>query len=663
MLYSLAMRTASLRFKLILLLPALLVFRGSLFAQLNPSIEFRLPHTAVPTNYKLDLTIRPDETTFQGVAIINIELKERTRVIWLNAKDLSIKEIHVTSGTISKTANWRTSGEFLAVELSEPTGPGPLQVDIRYTAALPDKTSIGAYRKNSGKDWYVYTSFTPIDARRAFPCFDEPEYKAPWTIVLHVKADDVAVSNAPAVSTKEEPDGMKRVEFAPTQPLPSEVIAFAVGPFDVVDAGVAGRKQIPVRIITPRGRAGEAGPASKATAEILPLLEQYTGIPYPWDKLDHIAVLEMPFGATENPGLITYRADELLAPATSDTPQRVRFMRSTMTHEMAHQWFGNLVTQAWWNDVWLSEGFATWLESKISDSQLPSFEHGLQITGMRNSMLLSDSPKNRPVRVPAHNRKETDAVYDVIVYIKGASILQMLEDWIGPEGLQRSLRRYLSDHAFKTATSTDLVKAIDQETSIDVGPVLFGFLDRPGAPRLHFFVESSKFYVQQSSNPWAVPVCIHAGDSRSQCEVVSDSRAELHISNEPHWVWPNAYGSGYYRSALTAELFETLMQQGYSQLLGSERLALVADVEGLTGSGDLPVATALKFMPRFARDPDPRVRERAFATALELGLLAPDAARMKYAEWLDKTMKVPRVSPEQIKSFEEFFQDKPHVDH
>jgi cytosol alanyl aminopeptidase len=658
------MRTPSLRFKLILLLPTLLVSLGSLFAQSDPSNEFRLPHTALPTDYKLDLTIRPDETAFQGVAIIKVELKERTRVVWLNAKDLSIKEIHVTSGTLSKTTTWRTSGEFLAVGLSEATGPGPLQLDIRYTAALPDKTSVGAYRRKSGEDWYVYTSFMPIDARRAFPCFDEPEYKTPWTIVLHVKANDVAVSNAPAVSTKEEPDGMKRVEFAPTQPLPSEAIAFAVGPFDVVDAGVAGKKQIPVRIITPRGRADEAGPASKVTAEILPLLEQYTGIPYPWDKLDHIAVLGMTF-AVENPGLITYgleAPDGLLTLPARDTPRRQRAMRSFMTHEMAHQWFGNLVTQSWWNDVWLSEGFATWLESKISDSQLPPFERSLEITGMRNSMLLSDSPATRPVRVQVHNRKETDAVYDAIVYVKGASILQMLEDWIGREGLQRSLRRYLSDHAFKNATSEDLAKAINEETSIDVGPVLFAFLDRPGAPILHFSVESSKLYVQQSSDPWAVPVCIHVDDSKAHCEVVTVSRAEIHISSQPHWVWPNAYGSGYYRSDLTGELFETLMQQGYSQLQGSERLALVADVEGLTSSGDLPVATALKFMQRFAMDSDPRVRERVFATALELGLLAPDAARPRYAEWLDKTLKVPRVSPAQSRDFEEFFRDKPEAD-
>lgn len=470
---------------------ALLLEAQFLFSQQTPIQEFRLPNTALPLKYKLDLTIRPEEATFAGTVLIDIELKERVQTIWLNAKELMIQEIHVQVGTTSRTARWRTSGEFLAVELGEPMGPGTAQLGIRYIARLDHKTTVGAYRKKSATDWYVYTSFTPIDARRAFPCFDEPEYKTPWTVVLHVKRDDLAVSNAPAISTDEEPDGMKRVEFASTQPLASEVIAFAVGPFDVVDAGVAGQKHIPVRIIAPRNRASEAGPASRATAELLPLLEQYTGIPYPWDKLDHLAVLDMPFGATENPGLITYRADELLAASSRDTPQRQRAMRSTMTHEMAHQWFGNLVTQSSWDDVWLSEGFATWLEIKISGAQLPVFERGLSITGTRNFMLLSDTPNKRPVRVPVHSRKETDAVYDFIVYGKGANILQMLEDWIGPERLQRSLHRYLSDHAFKAATSQDLVNAIVQETGIDAGPVLFGFLDRPGAPILYFSLENS----------------------------------------------------------------------------------------------------------------------------------------------------------------------------
>jgi len=658
------MRHAALSVRMMLLFLAFFFEAPFLFAQQNPIQEFRLPKSALPLSYKLDLTIRPEEATFAGRVLIDIELKEQVQLIWLNAKDLTIQEIHVRLGGIPKTASWRTSGEFLAIEVGEPMGPGAVQLEIRYIAPLDhktDKTDVGAYHKKSANDWYVYTSFFAIDARRAVPCFDEPEYKTPWTIVLHVKRDDVAVSNAPAISTEEEPEGMKRVEFAPTQPLPSEMIAFAVGPFDVVDAGVAGQKRIPVRIITPRNRASEAGSASRATAELLPLLEQYTGIPYPWDKLDHLAVLEM-HGAEENPGLITYRAEELLAATSADTPLHERAMRRTMTHEMAHQWFGNLVTQSWWDDVWLSEGFATWLQNKISDAQLPAFERGLQITWLRDFLLLTATVDKRPVRVSVHNRKENDAVYDLIVYWKGACILQMLEDWIGAEGLQRALHRYLSDHAFKAATSQDLVNAIAQETRIDTGPVLFGLLDRTGAPTLHFSVEGSggaeNLIVKQSAKAWTLPVCIHVQGVKPHCELVSASRTELALSGQPRWIWPNAYGSGYYRSALTGALFDRLMKAGYAELDGPERLALTGDLESLTNSGDLPAAITMKFLPQIAKDVDPWMRERAVATALELSLLANGDMRPKYRDWLQKTMHVPPVSPTQTKSFQEFFQDK-----
>ena len=228
-------------------------------------------------------------------------------------------------------------------------------------------------------------------------------------------------------------------------------MAFAVGPFDVADAGVAGRKQIPVRIITPRGRAAEAVAARAATPEILARLEEYTGIPYPWDKLDHIALLDMPFGATENPGLITYRDQILLAAPKQDTPRRQQSMRETMAHELSHQWFGNLVTQAWWNDVWLSEGFATWLGIKICEPEFPAFERGLIVTELRDKMMISDSLQTRPLRLGnAFAERDTNYVYDGIVYVKGASILAMLEDWLGPEPFQRSLHRYLIGHQFGT---------------------------------------------------------------------------------------------------------------------------------------------------------------------------------------------------------------------
>lgn len=643
------------------------LFISALATAQEASPAFRLPKIARPTRYRLDLTIVPSEPAFHGSEVIDVDLQTPSDVVWLNAKDLTIQQVNVTVGKISNPARWRLTDEDLAIDLPKGTRPGPIKVEIQYVGHLDDKSVVGAYRKKAGDEWYVFTAFTPIDARRAFPCFDEPGYKAPWEIVLHVKRDQVAVSNAPTVSTTDEADGMKRVVFAPTQPLPSEVIAFAVGPFDVVDAGVAGQRRIPVRIITPHGRAAEATAARAATPEILERLESYTGIPYPWDKLDHIAALELPFGAIENPGLIIYGDRFLLAPPNQDTQQRQRSMRQGMAHEMAHQWFGNLVTQTWWDDVWLSEGFATWLGTKISDQELPSFERRLAITETRNRMLLSDSPEMRPVRLEMHSRKDTESVYQYVVYIKAASILEMLEDWVGPERFQRSLHRYLVDHQFANATSQDLARAIEQETGVNVGPVLFDFLDRPGAPVLRFTVaktgDAPKLTVEQGGHPWTVPVCIHAEHEERHCEQVSSAHVELPLSQSA-WIWPNAFGSGYYQSLLAGDSLDALTDAGYKFLEAPERLALVADLQGLTVSGALPAAEVMKILPKMAgvqRGAEPSVEAHAFALALQLALVSPEDIRGKYADWLGKTTRLPLVKPEQAKSMEEFFRDKQQV--
>jgi alanyl aminopeptidase len=648
--------------RLATLVLALACAAGAAFAQTAP--DFRLPEVARPTRYRIDLTILPDQPTFRGTAIINVELKTKTETIWMNAKDLTISEIKVTAGGATSSAHWRTSDEFLEVDTAAAVGPGPVELAIQYTGKLDEKGNAGVYRKMSGGDWYVFTSFTPIDARRAFPCFDEPGYKAPWEMTLHVKRDQVAVANAPTISTRDEADGMKRVTFAPTQPLASEVVAFAVGPFDVVDAGVAGQNKVPVRIITPRGRGSEAGPASRATPLILERLEQYTGIPYPWDKLDHLALLDLPFGATENPGLITYRSDLLLARPERDTQRRQQTMRSVMTHELAHQWFGNLVTQAWWNDVWLSEGFATWLETKISDLERPEFERGMNITEIRDDMINSDSTEARPVRVAITSRKDADDVYDRVEYVKAASVLEMIEDWIGAEAMQRSLRRYLAEHKFGNATTDDLAGAIQHEAGVDVAGVLHDFLDRPGAPTVRFGTGSfgkggPMLTMEQAGKPWTVPVCLHIEDLPRRCEVMSGAHAYISLPEAPGFIWTNAYGSGYYRSLLPPALLGDVAEKGYFQMQDAERLAFAGDVEGLTTSGELPADATMKVLPRLARDPDARVKVKANATVLKLAAVTPEADRAAYAEWLKANLGITVLPAEQGASVEKFFKDKP----
>lgn len=559
--------------------------------------SFRLPDIARPTKYTLDMTIVASEPVFHGVATIGVQLNKEAQILWLNQKGLTVRRVSVRrDGGVYRPAQWGTPDEFLMVKLPVAMGPGKVDLEIAYDGVLNDKSSVGPYRKKAGDDWYVYTSFTPIDARRAFPCFDEPGYKAPWSVTLHVKKSDVAVANGPEVSSTDEENGMKRVVFKETQPLASEVIAFAVGPFDVVDAGIAGEKRVPVRIITPRGRAAEAGPAKSATAELLPREEAYTGIPYPWDKLDHIAVLDLPFGATENPGLITYRDSQLLARAAKDTPRRVRMMRGTMAHEMAHQWFGNLVTQAWWDDTWLAEGFATWMAAKVDDVDLPENQRGLAMVQARDRIMAVDAKGKRPVRLEMHSRAETEDVYDGLVYQKGAATLKMLEDWVGVEPFQRGIRRYLREHAMGNATTGELEKDIEKETGVNITPVMDGMLNRTGYPLVRFKVEPGKLVLDQESvgggSPWAMPVCIHVETASRRCEVISTAHAEIPVEgasvgvegrrSPQTWIWTNAFGSGYYRSVLGPGMLDAVVGRGYQELSESERLSVLVDVRAET---------------------------------------------------------------------------------
>jgi alanyl aminopeptidase len=570
--------------------------------------SFRLPQVAHPTHYTLDLTLDPGQTAFHGIATIAIELTQPTKTLWLNQKDLTIRKVTVRSGKdagrgSARAASFVTPDEFLGITFPRRLPAGPITLEIAWDGSLNDQKPIGPFRKQAKDDWYIYTSFTPIDARRAFPGFDEPGYKCPWSVTIHAPAADVAVTNGPELSATPEPNGMKLHTFKETQPLAAEVVAFAVGPFDVVDAGTAGEKHVPVRVITPRGRGVEAGPAAKAAADIIPREEAYTGIPYPWDKLDHIAVIDLPFGATENPGLITYRDSGLLAPPDKDTPRRIQSMRQTMTHELAHQWFGNLVTQAWWNETYLAEGFATWMEAKITDQQRPADQLGLSLLQARDRIMVTDAKATRPVRVDPTNRTEANDAYNQIVYQKGAATIKMIEDWIGPDAFQRGIRQYLHDHAYANATTAELEQALQQASGIDVAPVMDDMLNRTGFATLQFKVEGGKLLIDQNAqnaqdaasttSPHVLPVCIRSESTpKPVCQLVNTAHTEIPFGDAPvatapagrrpapqPWVDTNAFGSGYYRSVLSPAMSDALIDRAWTELTEAQRLAVAVDLK------------------------------------------------------------------------------------
>jgi alanyl aminopeptidase len=584
----------------------------ALLAGLCPAApSFLLPDDAVPVKYRAELTIDPSRPTFDGSVQIDIELRRSTSLVWINGKDLTVEEASVAFGGRTMAARVEASGgEFLGVKTESSIGPGKATISVRYRGHLDDKLVVGAFRRKVEGNWYAYTTFTPIEARRAFPCFDEPRFKTPWEVSLRVPADNFAFSNAAETGETKEADGSTLVHFAPTQPLPTELVAFAVGPFNIYD-GQPVSDGTPVRVLTPKGHVAEGKAAAEATRDVLPKLEAYTGIDYPFGKLDHVSLADAGFGAVENPGLIVYLARELLVAPGSDTAIRTRALRALESHEIGHQWFGDMVTQSSWTDVWLSEGFATWISAKIMDmEQSPERAHLAAIVSRERIMRVDESSRTRPVRVEVTSRNGAKDIYNRTVYDKGASVLLMLDGWLGEQRVRDGMRVYLNQHRFANASTADLAAALKNASGVDPAPVLHSFLDTTGVPHVSMQVEclkTPKLTIRQTGAS-AIPVCYRGGGLDRSCTVLNGSEQEIDLPACPEWVYANAGGTGYYRTSWSAAQLATLPLE---MLTPAERLTLAQDLKASKN----PDGRAL--LVRLASDPQPEIAAAARETPVK----------------------------------------------
>ena len=571
------------------------------------SQSFYLPNGIDPRHEAVQLTIDPARETFEGSVSIDVDLKAPASVIWLNAKNLTIGSASIEQGGTGHPAKIiPASEERIGLDNGQPLA-GDATIRIAYQGRLDDKALAGPYRRKVEGEWYAYTTFAAIEARRAFPCFDEPRFKAPWDISIRVKHEHKAFSNGRQISESEEPNGWKLVKFATTEPLPAEMVAFAVGPFDLYEGGAVGYGTF-VRVLTAKGHAAEGHAAAQATAAILPRLEAYTGIPYAFGKLDHLALPAGAFGAVENPGLITYRVRNLLAPPNQETEAFTHALRALQAHEIGHQWFGNLVTQASWEDVWLSEGFATWISAKMMDREEPPERVHLAAIAARERMMTVDSPaRSRPVRIAINNRDTARDVYNRVVYEKGAAILLMLEGWLGEDRFRDGLRAYLNEHRFATATTADLAAALRSASDIDPARVLNTFLNTTGVPELRGELlcdrpSAPRLRVAKSS-PGSVPVCWRADRVASSCTVLEGTSTEIALPMGtacPAWFYLNSGGTGYYRTHWTQAPLLALRE-----LTNAEKLTLVYDLRaGKNASSQAALA-------RLESDPDPGIANAA----------------------------------------------------
>jgi alanyl aminopeptidase len=476
------------------------------------------------------------------------------------------------------------------------------------------------------------TQFGELFARNAFPCFDEPGWKTPWQITLDVPATQVAASNNAQGAETPLANGMKRVSFAKTQPLPPYLVAFAVGPFDVVDGGTAGRNRIAVRYLAPKGRGGEMRYAKEITPRLIDILEDYFGIPYPFEKLDSVSIPQtVNFGAMENAGMITYASQLLLAKPFEETPAFRRNYARVAAHEIAHQWFGNLVTPQWWNDVWLNEAFATWMAAKVIYQFDPSWDDGRERASSRSQAVALDRLASaRRVANPVDSKGDVDAAFDSITYQKGGQVLNMFEQALTAEKFRAGVRRYLTKHARGNATAQDFMTALGEAAG--PGSLLAaqfrGFIEQPGVPLIDVSLDCrgppTLKLAQQRLRPvgsradgreaWSTPACFRYGSGgklHSTCTTVANGASVMPlpgISTCPDWLLANAGGVGYYVARYDPQL--TIRTGRHAvRLPVPDSVALLADAALLVESGLLPVSTALTLADQYAAHASPVVRQ------------------------------------------------------
>jgi alanyl aminopeptidase len=620
----------------------------------------RLPRNFVPTGYNATLAIDPAQPGFDGSIAIAGNVSERSSAIWLHGHKLKIKRAVARRGTTEIALTATPHGEdLLQFRAATPIDAGSWTLAIDYSGVFEEVSTTGAFKQTVRGDSYVYTQFEALYARRVFPCLDEPDSKVPWQLTLEVPASLVAVSNTPV--EREQPVGdRKRVEFKATPPLPSYLIAFGVGPFDIVDAGRTA-SGTPVRIVTMRGRGPEAAWAAKTSARVLDLLEEFFGSKYPYEKMDMLTIpITVGFGAMENVGLITYSETLMLLDPKHPGKEREYSWILVAAHELGHQWFGNVVTMAWWDDIWLNEGFATWVARKISARFDPSWRDEMSEIAERNQALSEDGLVSaRQIRQPILTPDDILNAFDGITYQKGASVLNMFEGYLGSEVFVRGVRDYLVKHALGNATSSDFAAALSKAAGKDVTAAFATFLEQPGAPEITATLVcdrgqpprvalSQQRYLPPgappvgANKPWIVPVCVafDRGGKRAEACTLLDAPSgsiALDAATCPRWMMPNASGRGYYRNAYTPAQVVALRDEGWQHLKATERRVLFFDTSDAFTVGKLPLPLVLSFVPRLFAAGDRFSINAALEVPLGLQDMVPDELRPGYEAWLRKT--------------------------
>ncbi len=603
----------------------------------------RLPRTVVPSRYELSLSPRLDDAAFGGTVRIETDAATAVDEIVLNAAEISVSSVLVNGSE----ARWHLDEGLERLVVERHAAAGPVVLDIAFTGTLNDKLR-GFYRSTFTDDdgtlrTIATTQMQATDCRRAFPCFDEPDFKAVFSVELVVADGLVAVSNGREISRESTGDGLVRVRFADTMPMSTYLVAFVVGPLEATDPVMV--NDVPLRIVHVPGKAGLTEFGLKVGAFALDWFQTYYGIPYPGDKVDLIALPDFAAGAMENVGCITFREVLLLVDPATSTQMERQLVADVVAHELAHMWFGDLVTMKWWNGIWLNEAFATFMEIAACDAFAPEWHRWTDFGLERTVAFDTDSlHSTRSVEFEVRSPADADAMFDVLTYQKGGALLRMLEQYLGPERFRAGVSHYLRVHSYGNTETSDLWDAIEHVVADDGGPVvpvrrlMDSWIWQPGYPLVSARVEGDALVLDQcrftfdrdpDATLWVVPVHLRIGGDEHKVLIEGDEmRVPLSDPSAP--VVVNAGGHGFYRVAYSPELLARITGDTLASLDTLERYTLVDDAWNAVVSGTLSVVDFLGFAEGFRGERDLAVWQSLAIALRGLGRILPED---RWPEW------------------------------
>src|SRR6266568_1657977 len=552
----------------------------------------RLPEVARPENYKLTFTPDLDKAKFEGDETITIQVLRATSEITLNAVDIDFHDVTVTTRGATQKAKVTPvkEKEMVVLAVDKPLAAGQATVHITYTGILNNEMR-GLYlgKDDKGRK-YAATQFEDTDARRAFPSFDEPDYKATFDITAVADKDQVAISNYEVVSDAPGPGEKHTVKFGTTAKMSSYLAALVVGNFEYIEGSVDG---IPIRVYSTPGKKEMGKFALDAAEYIVGYYDKYFGIKYPYGKLDLIGLPDFSAGAMENAGCITFREVLLQIDEKQGSVDLKKTIASVTAHEIAHMWFGDLVTMKWWDDIWLNEGFATWMESKPVQKWKPEWNYNLDdVSGTGGTLNVDSLANTRPIHQAAETPAQIQELFDGIAYGKAASVLRMLEAYLGEETFRAGVNAYLQQHQYANATADDFWDTQAKTSHKPVDKIMPTWVKQPGVPIVNvkaqclgnstsitlaqqrYYVDRAKFDAA-NDQLWQIPLCLKgsATGADAKCELMTKREETFTLPGCSTWVLPNAGATGYYRTGFQPDAIRALANDAETKLTPAERIS------------------------------------------------------------------------------------------